>query len=934
MMTPDTTNETTAPVAPTDDVLLLLAGLDGALLSADDRRALDAFGPAEVEQLISEAYTPVPVPEPVALFWVDTPPSSEERLADWYKVAAYDCGGGTTDLGLVPGQVWKARNPDRLEPVAVHVLPEERGRRLKPRARTLGKLNHPNLLRVLDVGADRGVGFVVTDWVGNETLQGRLKGPMPPREAAALVEGLARAIDYLHNQGVYHRDVKPANVFLAAPGGPRLGGFNRLAFRQDQSDDLAAEDNGDGASLFQTLDGSRKRSAGELAAIDVHQLGALFYRLLTGHAPVADTSRLSELVCASVACATGESHTSSVSLRPRRWSSRLPAVPPRHFRPDVPPSLEAICLKYLGGGEPSGAAGLWNELRGFLQGELSGERESVCEEHVASPALMTQTVTRAQGTWPDGGGAAPAIPGYEIRERLGSGCSSHVYRAWDRRLQRPVALKVFRTAHLDTELFTRFRSEARAVAALRHSNIIPIHDIGEHEGQPYLSLGYVDGGSLAQRTGGQPYPVRPSAELLVKLAEAVQYAHERGIVHRDLKPSNVMVDRDGEPLIIDFGLAKRLESQAGDVSTMVGTVLGTPCYMAPEQAAGRTQEIGPATDVYALGAILYELLTGRPPFRGSSSLETLEQVRSRQPTPPQKLRREVPCDLETICLKCLEKDPRRRYASARALADDLACYLAGQPIAARPVPAWERAVKWATRQPVRLVVEAVLAATILLGLVPTVWTVGHGQIVGQLQQELELARAEADQARVKALRLEQELEEARRERDRWRLEHDRLQQARPAPAPEAVPRSSPSRSRLPVEASEPQEEDPITAVPPLLRREELRADLENLHRLVREVKGVDAARVPDAKRTTISDLLSRLSDMVGALAARTPAAADEVREARDYLTTITRGLTVIKPSAPPPDRVDRSQVPGRLQTGPVGLFFRPPVSTPTKKGDS
>ncbi len=248
-------------------------------------------------------------------------------------------------------------------------------------------------------------------------------------------------------------------------------------------------------------------------------------------------------------------------------------------------------------------------------------------------------------------------------------------------LNRLVALKVIlHGAHAGADQLQRFRVEAEAAARLQHPNIVQIFDVGEQAGTPYLALEFVDGGTLAERLDGKPLPPPQAAELVETLARAIHAAHDRGIVHRDLKPANILLTRDGIPKITDFGLARRLD-EAGQ--TQSGAVLGTPSYMAPEQAAGQVRAIGPAADVYALGTMLYELLTGRPPFKGASVLETLEQVRTQEALPPRYLQPKLPRDLETICLKCLEKTPGRRYASAALLADDLCRFIQGEPIQAR-----------------------------------------------------------------------------------------------------------------------------------------------------------------------------------------------------------------------------------------------------------
>src|SRR5262245_37922268 len=276
----------------------------------------------------------------------------------------------------------------------------------------------------------------------------------------------------------------------------------------------------------------------------------------------------------------------------------------------------------------------------------------------------------------------PQIPGYEIFEVVGHGGMGVVYKARQLGLNRIVALKmVLAGAIASPQSRARFQTEAEAVARLSHPNIVQIFEIGERDGFPFLAMEYVGGGSLSEHLDGTPVPARQAAQLVMALARAVQHAHERGIVHRDLKPANVLLLADGMPKIADFGLAKRADSEV--IHTQTGTILGSPCYMAPEQAAGAIDKIGPATDIYALGVILYELLAGRPPFKGTSLIETMEQVREHDPAPIRSLQPRTPRDLETICLKCLEKEPSRRYASAVALADDLNAFLHGDPINAQ-----------------------------------------------------------------------------------------------------------------------------------------------------------------------------------------------------------------------------------------------------------
>jgi serine/threonine-protein kinase len=294
----------------------------------------------------------------------------------------------------------------------------------------------------------------------------------------------------------------------------------------------------------------------------------------------------------------------------------------------------------------------------------------------------------------------PQIPGHDVQAVLGHGGMGVVYRARHIRLNRLVGVKMLLAGpHAAPRELARFRREVEALAELGHPNVVQIHEAGECNGQPYFTMELMEGGSLAEKLAGAPQPADRAAALVSTLAGAVHAAHTRGIVHRDLKPANILLTPDGTPKISDFGLAWRLDP-AADL-TRTGTRLGTPSYMAPEQASGADGASGPSVDVYALGAILYELLTGRPPFRSDSPAETERQVIHEDPAPPSRLNARVPRDLETICLKCLEKDPTRRYPTALALAEDLGRYRRGEPITARRAGRIERAYKWVRRHPAR-----------------------------------------------------------------------------------------------------------------------------------------------------------------------------------------------------------------------------------------
>jgi PAS domain S-box-containing protein len=393
----------------------------------------------------------------------------------------------------------------------------------------------------------------------------------------------------------------------------------------------------------------------------------------------------------------------------------------------------------------------------------------------------------------------PIVGGYQLRGILGQGGMGIVYKAHEVRLDRPVALKMLPPGTCPgPEERARFRREAEAIARLHHPNIVRIHEIGEQAGQPFLALEFITGGSLADRLAAGPLAPRAAAELVKTVAEAVEAAHRAGIVHRDLKPANVLLekaeDRDQKtevrdqrseqrdecrflltdaspvtadycPKITDFGLAKHLEQDTGHTRT--GAILGTPGYMAPEQVQGRSAAVGPAADIYALGAILYECLTGRPPFQAASVLETLEQVRAQDPVSPRRLQPGVPRSLETICLKCLEKEATRRYDSAAALADDLGRFRAGLPILARPVGLMGRVSRWGRRNPVVAGLLSALAIALVGGLALVSWN-WHSAVVQRRAVEAKTrdeaaARARAEEAERATLQEKDALATAHRD---------------------------------------------------------------------------------------------------------------------------------------------------------------------------
>jgi len=351
-----------------------------------------------------------------------------------------------------------------------------------------------------------------------------------------------------------------------------------------------------------------------------------------------------------------------------------------------------------------------------------------------------QIDTQPGGT--EGDLALPEIPGFLILNECGRGGMGIVYLAEQVDLGRRVALK-FLKPELAGSASQRARLvvEATALARLQHPNIVQIFSTGTHEGRPFIVQEYVGGGSLDRKLTRQPAPARVAAEMVATLARAVEHAHGQRIIHRDLKPSNVLLTLDGVPKISDFGLAKYTDLDGETNQTQSGAIVGSPSYMAPEQSLGKRGTIGPAADIYALGAILYEMLTGRPPFLAASTLETLEQVRSADPVPPRQLQPGLPRDVETVCLKCLSKDPARRYATAAALADDIDRFLHGRPIVARPVSRAERLAKWVKRRPA-------IAASLGVAALALVALFGGGLIYqGLLRAAVREAKASAQLAR-------------------------------------------------------------------------------------------------------------------------------------------------------------------------------------------
>lgn len=385
----------------------------------------------------------------------------------------------------------------------------------------------------------------------------------------------------------------------------------------------------------------------------------------------------------------------------------------------------------------------------------------------------TLDAARALKVAPKPGAFGRNFGDYELVEEIARGGMGIVYKARQIKLNRMVALKMILAGQLAShEDVQRFYTEAEAAAGLDHPGIVPIFEVGEYEGQHYFSMGFVDGVSLAAELADKPLAPHEAAEVLLRVAQAVQYAHDQGVIHRDLKPANILLKRNREPnskivsntesldvlsgpqfstlqsqpVVTDFGLAKKTTGDGNLTGT--GQILGTPSYMPPEQAAGRLEEIRETADVYSLGAILYATLTGRPPFQAAKVLETLRQVLDQEPVSPRALNPQVPQDLETICLKCLNKERGKRYQSAQELVDELQRFLNGEPIHARPIRRLERAAKWARRHPTVTALSGAVAASILIGFLAVTWQ-WRAAVAARI--EADAARGMADSARAAAV---------------------------------------------------------------------------------------------------------------------------------------------------------------------------------------
>jgi serine/threonine protein kinase/WD40 repeat protein len=623
-------------------------------------------------------------------------------------------------------------------------------RRFHREARAAAQLQHANVASLYDIDKDQGVHFLVMEFVPGPTAQQLIeKGGLPWRAATQIVADACRGLAAAHAASLIHRDIKPANIFLSQTGEVKLGDFGLAKETRNAESAITLGKQVLGTPQYMSPEQGQNGDLDERS--DIYSLGATYYALLTGEPPF-----------------TGKNHYSIVYAH-----ASMPIPDARAKVPDLPDACIAILRRALAkrrGDRYASALEMMADLEAALgtREQLAPLASQIGIPHLATSASINQRAvsnasaddSNSEEMTPSGGAKPiqgedathPNMPGkqlgrFQVGRELGRGGFGVVYLAHDPQLDREVALKVPRVNVLaDPDLRERFHREARAAAGLDHPNIVQVYEAGEAGAVCYIVSAYCPGPTLAAwlKECTELTPARAAAEFVASLADGVQHAHTHGVWHRDLKPANILLVADprankqprapmvrqetptsivssSEPMreltnyipkIADFGLAKKLDEAGGTASH---AIMGTPSYMAPEQADGDSQRIKQSVDIHALGTILYELLSGRPPFQGDSALDILRQVQRDDPVPPCRIRPRLPIDLETICLKCLEKEPEKRYASAAALAADLRRFLAGEPIMARPIRGYQRMAKWARRRP------ALATMIVLLILIPTVW---------------------------------------------------------------------------------------------------------------------------------------------------------------------------------------------------------------------
>jgi serine/threonine protein kinase len=585
---------------------------------------------------------------PITGEWPATDPAASEASVHWPTIPGYEILQELGRGGM--GVVYKARQTNSNRLVALKLIrdgalagPQERGR-FRIEAEAAARMRHANIIQIYDVGEHAGRLYFAMEFVEGGSLDQHLTGgPLPPTQAAELLRTLALAVEHAHTQKVVHRDLKPANILLcdeskvvSDESKPATGTVHSLLMTHSSSlipkiTDFSLAKRLDSHSTAWTRDGdvlgtasymAPEQAAGRVseigAAADVYALGAILYELLTGRPPFLANS----------------------------WNETIQQVlldepaPLWQLRPGVPRDLETVCLKCLekeSSRRYASAMELAADLERFLQGRPV----------TAVPLGARERLVRLAGRY-----------GYQVVGEIGRGSRSTVYHALSGPLRQPVALKVFVPGICTREEWeARFRRAVEARAPLSHPSIVPIHGAGWWDNAPYLALEYVPQGSLASKPG-QPFPIAQAIRMLQQLTEIVGYLHRQGVIHGNLKPGNILLAADGIPRVVDFHSTGGLFQGSLPADDQEPTGLG---YLAPEQVRDPTAELRPYTDIYGLGMIFYELLTGQPPFAAPTAREMLEQVRFQDPVPPSRLNPKVTPDLECFCLTCLRKNPWRRY---------------------------------------------------------------------------------------------------------------------------------------------------------------------------------------------------------------------------------------------------------------------------------
>jgi serine/threonine protein kinase len=576
--------------------------------------------------------------------WIGPSKAGDEH---WLKVRALRAGYKLLEeVGRSAHTVvYKAQHGRLLRPVALKLYstqvsdPPQRWERAGELAPRFEKL--PGFVEIYHLGAQDKLLFLAMEFLSGGTLAQKLGTAWPLRDAVEVVATLAQSIAQLHQHGMVHGNLKPSNVLFTADGKPKVADFDLVAGRHTRNDGAPQQGRpnpGAQASDYLAPEQATGETHQPTKATDVYAVGAILHELLTGHSPFL-VRNLTDTIGPILGC-----ESPAGSALETEYSQRL----------------DKICRKCL----------------------QKDPQERYADAQELAAALQ-QVLIDQEAYMPRAGRLA--IPGFEILGRLGRGRMSTVYKARDQQHQRLVALRVVEPrVHLTTAAIAHFIETAQAVTKLHHPHIVQVYSAGNAAGLLYLVMEYVDGGTLAQKWRGSPQPPIDAASLISTLARALDHAHHQGIIHMSLTPHNVLVTTDGIPKVSDFALAKQIDEDLQQ--TAAGAFVGTPTYMAPELAMGNWSAIGPATDVYALGAILYERLTGRPPFQGEHLLDVLFQAASAAVVPPSKLQAAVPPALEKICLRCLNKDPQKRYTRAEDLAVALDRFQAGEPIAAPTIP--------------------------------------------------------------------------------------------------------------------------------------------------------------------------------------------------------------------------------------------------------